>query len=73
MESSLLKLDDVVFRYIKDGKRNIIDHTSLEIKSKGFSGKNDRTYLEVTKVRWYDVLLSLITLTTISTAMFILR
>ncbi len=36
MESSLLKLDDVVFRYIKDGKRNIIDHTSLEIKSKGF-------------------------------------
>lgn len=36
MESSLLKLDDVVFRYIKDGKRNIIDHTSLEIKSNGF-------------------------------------
>ena len=136
MSNSLLKLDDVVFRFIKEGKRNILDHTNLEInegglyliilaafhlmpnmvneykavltayevrgmkqsfislkviftmlvnsirwsecvamamESKGFSGKNDRTYLEVTKVRWYDVLLSLITLTTISTAMFILR
>lgn len=46
---------------------------AMAMESKGFSGKNDRTYLEVTKVRWYDVLLSLITLTTISTAMFILR
>ena len=32
MSNSLLKLDDVVFRFIKEGKRNILDHTKIEIK-----------------------------------------
>lgn len=30
----------------------------VAMESKGFSGKNDRTYLEVTKIRWYDVFIS---------------
>lgn len=35
MSNSLLKLEDVVFRFIKEGKRNILDHTNLEIKEGG--------------------------------------
>ena len=35
MSNTLLKLDDVVFRFIKEGKRNILDHTNLEIKEGG--------------------------------------
>ena len=35
MSNSLLKLDDVVFRFIKEGKRNILDHTNLEIEEGG--------------------------------------
>lgn len=32
-EIAAVKIDDVVFKYFKNGKRNIIDHLSLEIKS----------------------------------------
>ena len=134
MSNSLLKLDDVVFRFIKEGKRNILDHTNLEIKegglylsilaafhlmpnmlkeyknvrtsyevrgiktyflsmnviftmlvnsirwsecvamameSKGFSGKNDRTYLEVIRVHWYDILFSILTISFIITFMIL--
>lgn len=33
---------------------------AMAMESKGFSGKNDRTYLEVIRVHWYDILFSIL-------------
>ena len=43
----------------------------IVMESKGFSGKNDRTYLEVTKVHWYDIFLSILSIVSIILAMII--
>ena len=44
---------------------------AMAMESKGFSGKNDRTYLEVTKVHWYDILFSILTISFILTFMIL--
>ena len=76
MSNSLLKLDDVVFRFIKEGKRNILDHTNLEIKEGGLylsilaafhlmpnmlkEYKNVRTSYEVRGIKTYFLSMNVI-------------
>lgn len=44
---------------------------AMAMESKGFSGERDRTYLEVSRVRWYDILFSAVTLFSIAAAIIL--